>query len=102
MSHFDGRTGSAISEVDPRAATSGAIIAMTEMITMEDQLAQVIRSARDVAASAEELLRELALRQQAERTGRGMLSPLPVNEALQPLHVMRERLFSALEQLHPH
>lgn len=102
MSQFDGRTGSAISEIDPCAATPGSIIAMTEMITMEDRLAQVIRSARDVAASAEELLREIALRQQAERTGRGTIAPLPVDEALQPLHAMRERLFSALEQLHPH
>ncbi len=70
-----------------------------ENAEFEQQLGEIIRSARDVAASAEELLRELALRQQILRTGRGRLPPLVVDQGLLFLDAMRHRLMAALDGL---
>ncbi len=69
---------------------------------LEVQLGEVIRSARDVAASAEELLREIAMRQQILRTGRGTLSPLLIDQGLRFLDAMRLRLQRALDGLPLH
>ncbi len=68
-------------------------------VDLEEQLDEVIRSARGIAASAEELLRELALEQQVLRTGRGSLRPLVVEQSFCFLGVMRDRLQRALDGL---
>ncbi len=72
---------------------------VTGAVDIEEQLDEVIRSARGIAASAEELLRELSLEQQVLRTGRGALRPLVVEQSFCFLGVMRDRLQRALDGL---
>ncbi len=85
--------------LDPLAASAPHEVDFPDI---EELLGEVIRSARDVAASAEELLREIALRQQVIRSGRGASPPLLLGQALAPLSASRRRLVSALEQLPLH
>ncbi len=83
-----------VSEI--HAVANGAVAALAFVSSgsddLEQHLLEVIRASRDVAAAAEELLRELTLEQQILRTGRGQLRPLVAVQSLRFLGVMRDRL----------
>ena len=65
----------------------------------DEQLAEVIRSAREVAASAEELLRELAVQDSAARAGRPSVSPKAIALAPRLLAATQQQLLSVLAML---
>ncbi len=107
MPHLDApppRAPAPVADLDSSLSSTGLqlLTRTDDGDELEEQLGEVIRAARDVAASAEELLRELAMRQQILRTGRGTLSPLLVDQGLRFLDVMRLRLQRALDGLPLH
>lgn len=66
---------------------------------LDEQLAEVIRSAREVAASAEELLRELSVQENAARVGRSSVSPRAIALAPRLLAATQQQLMSVLAML---
>lgn len=67
--------------------------------SIDEQLAEVIRSARDVAAAAEELLRELAGQEAAARTGQPSASVKAIALAPRLLSATQQQLLSVMAML---
>lgn len=68
-------------------------------LNIDEHLAEVISSAREVAAAAEELLRELASQESAARAGQPAASPKAIALAPQLLSATQQQLVSVMAML---
>ncbi len=83
-------------ELAPAAASHAAD---GDFFNIDQHLAEVISSARDVAAAAEELLRELALQEAAARAGHPAASPKAIALAPRLLSATQQQLVSVMAML---